>query len=114
MSDIEATVLSGTGGVWAVIDAAGARHEAALRGRLKQDGNAKLAVGDRVTIARDARDGAWAITLIHPRTSVLARRAPGGARGERIVAANVDQVVVVFAAAKPELVSYTHLRAHET
>ena len=102
MSDIEATVLSGTGGVWAVIDAAGARHEAALRGRLKQDGNAKLAVGDRVTIARDARDGAWAITLIHPRTSVLARRAPGGARGERIVAANVDQVVVVFAAAKPE------------
>lgn len=102
MSDTEATVLSGTGGVWAVIDAAGARHEAALRGRLKQDGNAKLAVGDRVTIARDTRDGAWAITAIHERSSVLARRAPGGARGERIVAANVDQVVVVFAAAKPE------------
>lgn len=102
MSDTEATVLHGTGGIWAVIDAAGARHEAALRGRLKQDGNAKLAVGDRVTIARDARDGAWAITAIHPRTSVLARRAPGGARGERIVAANVDQVVVVFAAARPE------------
>jgi ribosome biogenesis GTPase len=102
VSDTEATVLSGTGGVWAVVDAAGARHEAALRGRLKQDGHAKLAVGDRVTIARDARDGAWAITAIHARNSVLARRAPGGARGERIVAANVDQVVVVFAAARPE------------
>jgi ribosome biogenesis GTPase len=37
-----------------------------------------------------------------PRRSRLARRAPGGAYGERIVAANVDQVVVVFAAAKPE------------
>jgi ribosome biogenesis GTPase len=33
---------------------------------------------------------------------VLARRSPGKARGERIVAANVDQVLVVFAAAKPE------------
>jgi ribosome biogenesis GTPase len=33
---------------------------------------------------------------------VLARRAPGKARGERVVAANVDQVLVVFAAAKPE------------
>ena len=33
---------------------------------------------------------------------MLARRAPGKARGERIVAANVDQVLVVFAAAKPE------------
>ncbi|HEY4139134.1 MAG TPA: ribosome small subunit-dependent GTPase A, partial [Casimicrobiaceae bacterium] len=31
-----------------------------------------------------------------------ARRTPGGGQGERIVAANVDQVVVMFAAAKPE------------
>ncbi|HKW11747.1 MAG TPA: ribosome small subunit-dependent GTPase A, partial [Gemmatimonadaceae bacterium] len=46
--------------------------------------------------------GAWAICEILPRRSRLARRAPGGAYGERIVAANVDQVVVVFAAAKPE------------
>src|SRR5262249_54426336 len=29
-------------------------------------------------------------------------RAPGGAHGERILAANVDQVVVVFSVAKPE------------
>jgi ribosome biogenesis GTPase len=32
----------------------------------------------------------------------LARRAPGGGQGERIVAANVDQVIVMFAAAKPD------------
>lgn len=98
-------MLSGTGGVWTVLAESGERHDAALRGRLKQDGNVKLAVGDRVTVdrdERDERDAAWAITEIHPRRSKLARRAPSGARGERIVAANVDQVVVVFAVAKPE------------
>lgn len=102
MSDTEAVVLNGTGGVWNVHTTAGETHEASMRGRLKQDGNAKLAVGDRVNIERDGADGAWAITTIHPRRSKLARRAPSGARGERIVAVNVDQVVVCFAAAKPE------------
>lgn len=102
MSDTEAVVLSGTGGVWNVHTTAGETHEASMRGRLKQDGNAKLAVGDRVNVERDESGGAWAITAIHPRTSKLARRAPSGARGERIVAVNVDQVVVCFAAAKPE------------
>lgn len=96
-------VLSGTGGVWSVRAADGETNDASLRGRLKKEGlGVKLAVGDDVTIARDESDAAWAITEIHPRRSALARRAPGGARGERVVAANVDQVVVVFAAAKPE------------
>src|SRR4029077_8749264 len=39
---------------------------------------------------------------ILPRRSRLARRAPGGGQGERIVAANVDQVVIMFAAAQPD------------
>ena len=46
--------------------------------------------------------GAWSIAEILPRRSKLARRAPGGGQGERIVAANVDQVIVMFAAAKPD------------
>lgn len=102
MSEIDAVVLSGTGGVWMVRAESGEKHEAALRGRLKQDGNQKLAVGDRVRVERDTRGEAWAIMAIQPRGSTLSRRAPGGARGERIVATNVDQVIVVFAVAKPE------------
>lgn len=104
-------VLSGTGGVWSVKtetpDGSFVR-EAALRGRLKQgrEGELKLAVGDRVVLEEDMRGGAWAITEIEPRTSRLARREPGRRHGERIVVANVDQVVVVFAAANPE----PHLR----
>jgi ribosome biogenesis GTPase / thiamine phosphate phosphatase len=97
-------VLSGTGGVWRVRAADGTERDASLRGRLKQTERfeTKLAVGDDVDIAEDARGGAWSITGIHPRRTQLARRAPGGARGERVVVANVDQVVVVFAIAKPE------------
>ena len=114
-------VTSGTGGVWRVLMDGGSEVEATLRGRLKKsdggrraDGSIrrdtiassaaklKLAVGDRVTLEQDASAQAWAIDSILPRTSRLARRAPGGGRGERVIVANVDQVIVMFAAAKPE------------
>lgn len=96
-------VVSGTGGVWQV-HANGDVHEASLRGRLKQtrEEKVKLAVGDHVRVEEDDRGGAWAIAEIFPRHSHLARREPGGRPGERIVIANVDQVVIVFAAANPE------------
>jgi len=114
-------VAEGTGGVWRVIDDFGEQHEAVLRGRLKKsdagkraDGSLrrdtiraaasrmKLAVGDRVRMEPDDRGETWAITEILPRHSRLARRAPGGGKGERILAANVDEMIVMFAAANPE------------
>jgi len=100
----EGVVLKGTGGLWHVRAETGETHEASLRGRLKQEREEtkKLAVGDRVMLEIDQRGAHWAIAEILPRHSQLARRAPGSGQGERIVAANVDQVVVVFAAAKPE------------
>ena len=97
----EGVVLHGTGGIWHVRTERGADREASLRGRLKQEGkndNArKLAVGDRVTIEPVDASVSWAISAIHERTSSLSRRSPGSGRTERVVAANVDQVVVVFA-----------------
>ncbi len=74
-----------------------------MRGRLKKgEDGMKLAVGDDVVLEPGTQDGTWAISEIMPRRSQLARRMPGGGHGERIVAANVDQVMIVFAAAKPE------------
>ncbi|MDE3215300.1 MAG: ribosome small subunit-dependent GTPase A [Gemmatimonadota bacterium] len=115
------TVTQGTGGVWRVRMADGTEHDVSLRGRLKKSDTGrrsggsirrdtvaaerdrlKLAVGDRVRLEHDVRGRALAIAEILPRTSRLARRAPGGGYGERVLAANVDQVVVVFAAANPE------------
>jgi ribosome biogenesis GTPase len=117
----EGLVTGGTGGVWRVRCDDGSEHEAVMRGRLKKadmgrraDGSIrrdtiaesakklKLAVGDRVRLERDEPDHQWAIVEILPRRSRLARRAPGGGRGERVIVANVDQVIVMFAAAKPE------------
>jgi ribosome biogenesis GTPase len=97
-------VVQGAGGVWRVRHPDGSEHDAALAGRLKQEsrGELKLAVGDHVSVAPDERGSGWRITAIEPRTSVLARREPGGRHGERVLAANIDQVLVVFALAKPE------------
>ncbi len=123
--EIVGVVTQGTGGVWHVLADDGTVHEASLRGRLKKADvgrragggirrdtvaaardRVKLAVGDRVRLERDERGQALAIAEILPRRSRLARRAPAGAYGERVLAANVDQVVVVFAAARPD----PHLR----
>ena len=120
-TSVRGVVLGGTGGVWQVRTDDGQTIDASMRGRLKKsdagrrpDGSPrrdtvlaasatlKLAVGDDVRLEPGARGDAWAIAEILPRRSRLARRAPGGGQGERIVAANVDQVVIVFAAARPE------------
>jgi ribosome biogenesis GTPase / thiamine phosphate phosphatase len=94
------TALSGTGGIWRVLGADGLTYDCSVRGRIKL-GGLKLAVGDEVELEpKDAGDG-FVIAEIHPRRSKLARREPGSGRGERIIAANVDQVVVVFALVKP-------------
>ena len=118
---IHGVVIGGTGGVWQVRTDDGTVVDASMRGRLKKsnsgkrpDGslrrdtilagtaNLKLAVGDDIHLEQSERGDGWAIAEILPRRSKLARRAPGGGQGERIVAANVDQVVIMFAAAKPD------------
>jgi ribosome biogenesis GTPase len=104
---LRAVVLGGTGGVWRTLDENGVTREVSMRGRLKQTGQGsgealKLAVGDDVVIEQSERGDAWAIAEILPRRSRLARRAPGTEYRERVVVANVDQVLVVFAAAQPE------------
>ena len=102
---MKGVVLSGTGGVWRVhLPGEHRIVEASLRGRLKKsrDGEGvKLAVGDEVRVEPGSHQD-WSIIEILPRRSKLARRAPSGAHGERILAANVDQVIVMFAAVKPE------------
>lgn len=122
---VVATVLESAGGVWRVLDDRGMVREVTLRGRLKiheerraefrkleDDGRLeesdelarprRLAVGDRVRIEEEERGHSWTIAEILPRRSRIARRQPGGRWGERVMVANVDQLVVVFAAASPE------------
>src|SRR5688500_13716314 len=106
---LSGTVLQGLGGVYEVQTPEDV-DEAVLRGRIKRDERtgAKVVVGDRVDIDEErAGEGTvWSIVRVHERTTVLARRAPGKAPRPKAIVANVDQVLVVFAAAHPD----PHLR----
>jgi ribosome biogenesis GTPase len=94
------TVLAREGGSYRIL-VDGVEHVAILRGKAKRAEDRAIA-GDRVTIdPATLGEETLAITGVSPRTSLLARRVPDG-RGTRPVAANVDQVVVVIAAADPD------------
>jgi ribosome biogenesis GTPase / thiamine phosphate phosphatase len=97
------TVLQTAGGVYDVELGDGAVVETRLRGRLKlvhRTGD-RIVAGDRVEILRHD-DGTHTIEAVTPRTTELARRSPRGGRQAQVLVANVDQLVVVFAAAHPE------------
>lgn len=99
------TVLRALGGVYDV-ETPGGMVAATLRGRIKRDERTgdKVVVGDRVDVepAGGASGGPeWAIARIHERRTVLARKAPGKAPRPKVIVANVDQVLIVFAAAHP-------------
>lgn len=74
-----------------------------LRGRLKKDRDrraAPLAAGDRVLV-RPLERGRGVIEEVLPRQVELARAVAGPAPLQQTLAANVEQAVIVFAAAEP-------------
>jgi len=85
------------------------RVQAALmRGRLwegSQEDKVPLAVGDRVQINRDGED--LAIDKVLPRKNLLARRAAGEDLRRQLLAANVDQLVLVSCFGTPPFSSIT-------
>jgi ribosome biogenesis GTPase len=96
------TVYGSQGGVYTVRLDSGLNREASLRGRLKQEARTgdRVVIGDRVEV-RDQSDGSATIEKVLERHTQVVRRGPGG-RKPKVVAANVDRLVVVAAAARPE------------
>jgi ribosome biogenesis GTPase len=76
-----------------------ARVKASLMGRNRSLGNT-VVVGDRVTCAPEG--GAPVIAGVLPRRNGFSRRASGERPLEQVVAANLDQVVLVASVAQPE------------
>lgn len=60
----------------------------------------RLAVGDRVVVEAHRGDEG-VVSAVHTRDNALLRKAPHGNRPQ-VIAANVDQALVVFAAVSPE------------
>jgi ribosome biogenesis GTPase / thiamine phosphate phosphatase len=96
------TVLRAHGGIYEIETADGV-VEAVLRGRVKRQDRVgeKVVVGDRVEVRQEEGDGAWTIEEVHERRSALVRKAPGKAPRAKVIVANVDQVVIVFATTQP-------------
>jgi ribosome biogenesis GTPase len=95
------TVHESGGGVYRVRLDDGSWVDAAFRGRLKRERRTgdKVVIGDRVRLER-SRD-AWVVDAVEPRSSEMVRRGMGGRRA-KVVAANVDRVLVVIAARDPD------------
>lgn len=96
------TVLRARGGVYEV-ETAEEVVEARLRGRLKREQRTgeRVVVGDRVEVEQGEGEGDWTIEHVHPRSTALVRKAPGKAPRPKTIVANVDQVLIVFAVARP-------------
>jgi ribosome biogenesis GTPase / thiamine phosphate phosphatase len=101
-------VLRSRGGVYDVETEEGI-VDAVLRGRLKREERTgeRVVVGDRVELTSTGVMGEpWTIESVAERSSALIRRSPGKAPRPKAIVANLDQVVIVFAAAHPD----PHLR----
>jgi len=95
------TVYATGGGVYRVRLDDGSEVDAALRGRLKLQRRTgdKVVIGDRVRMVRAG--GAWVVDAVDDRRSEMVRRGPSGRKG-KVVAANLDRILVVVAARDPD------------
>lgn len=99
---MKGTVLRVGGGRYRVGLDDGRRVEASLRGRLKLETRTgdRVVIGDRVRV-EEAGEGTFAIEEVLPRRCEFVRRGPDDRRA-KVVAANVDRLLVVVAAAEPD------------
>jgi ribosome biogenesis GTPase len=95
-------VRASGGGSYRIRLESGEEVEAVLRGRLKRSSRAedRVVIGDRVRVAvKD--DGSATVEEVFPRRTIIARRTLGGRR-PKVVAANLDRLLVVIAARSPD------------
>jgi len=95
-------VYASEGGVYQVMLDSGEMVEASLRGRVKREVRTgdRVVIGDEVEVLRDA-EGSITIEGVAPRRAQVVRRGPGGRR-PKVIAANVDRLVIVASARRPE------------
>jgi len=102
---MKGVVVKSTGSWYLVRDAEGNLHPCRLRGKFKLN-DAKvsnpLAVGDRVTFEREASEENTAvITHIEPRQNYIIRKSTHKTAHSHIIAANLDQALLVVTLVSP-------------
>lgn len=102
----EGLVIKSTGSWYIVIDDSANRFECRLRGKFKVSGlksTNPIAVGDRVEFMPEKEDpGKGTIFNIFDRKNYIIRKATNLSRQTHILAANLDQVIVMATLAEPK------------
>lgn len=103
-SNFKGRVIKSTGSWYSVMDDAGKIVNCRLKGLFRIKGirsTNPIAVGDLVDFSVSESDNSGVITNIHPRKNYLIRKATKLSRATHIIAANIDQVVVIVSLTKP-------------
>ena len=98
-------LVTGVAGMSARVEIDGQEKPATIRGLLTELDTGYInpvAVGDNVVVTEDGA-GAWAIESVLPRSTILARPDPFLAPRQQVVAANVDQLLIVSSWREPDI-----------
>jgi len=96
------TVMRSTGSFYDVLASDGKRYTCRVRGKIRLDGIKEtnpVAVGDRVSI--DLEHDIGTITEILPRTNHVLRQSVKKTGHSNVLAANIDQAMIVFTLSYP-------------
>lgn len=100
MELLKGIVIKSTGSRYRVLDESGKIHECVLRGRFRVSGvrtTNPVAVGDRVTF--DPAESL--IKTISPRRNYIIRKASNLSRESQVIAANIDQALLLVTVRMP-------------
>lgn len=102
---LKGRVTKSTGSWYAVLAEDGQYYQCRLRGKFKLVAKKitnPIAVGDWVIIEEDkVQDDAWIITQIEPRTNYIIRRSPKKTDHGHLLAANIDQTIIIATIKQP-------------
>lgn len=105
MFDMHGIVIRNTGSSYMVRTDAGETIECKVKGNFRLKGirtTNPVAVGDGVTILRNGNEPLAFITAIDERRNYIIRKASNLSKQSHILAANIDQAVLVVTMARPE------------
>jgi ribosome biogenesis GTPase len=100
----EAVVKKSTGSWYELLTPGGEILKARIKGKIRLEGRTTTnpaAVGDHVFYTTDKNTGDHVIEELKPRTNYLIRKSNNLSRQEQIIAANLDQVLIVATLALP-------------
>lgn len=98
-------VIKTTGSFYELLDESGQRHTAVLRGKYKIAGfkvTNPIAVGDYVDFELEEKEHKGVITKILDRDNYIVRNSTHKAEHGHIIAANIDQAVIVATISQPK------------